>query len=69
MEKLFPAHHRKRMDRMLKAAKADLIGRGIDPSKKTALEIFATRAMERGKERFAHLPGKQVERDRRLKRP
>ncbi len=54
---------------MLKAAKADLIGRGIDPSKKTALEIFATRAMERGKERFAHLPGKRVERDRRLKRP
>jgi hypothetical protein len=69
MEKLFPAHHRKRMDRMLKAAKADLIGRGIDPSKKTALEIFASRATERGKDRFHSLAEKASRVDKPLKRP
>jgi hypothetical protein len=60
MEKVFPAHHR--MVRMLKAARADLVDRGINPSEKTVLEIFAARATERRKDRFRPLAEKQQRR-------
>jgi len=51
MHKAFPAHHRKHIDQMLKAARADLTRRGIDAADRSALQVFALRAIERGKDR------------------
>jgi hypothetical protein len=51
MQDAFPAHHRKMIDRLLRAAKGDLAKRLIGTEGKSALQIFALRAVERQKSR------------------
>jgi hypothetical protein len=51
MQDVFPAHHRKIIARLLRAAKADLAKRLIGTDGKSALQIFALRAAERHKNR------------------
>jgi hypothetical protein len=58
MQEALPAHHQKHVVRMLKSAEADLRSRGIDPTEKTALQIFSLRAAERRKDRLRSLTAK-----------
>jgi hypothetical protein len=51
MQEAFPAHHRKIIARLLRAANADLANRLIGTEGKSVLQIFALRAAERQKNR------------------
>ena len=66
MDEVFPAHQRKRMLRMLRAAKADLLGRGVDIKGMTALQVFALRTAARSKDRSRSLAGKQMRAGRQV---
>jgi hypothetical protein len=66
MEEVFPAHQRKRMVRMLRAAKADLQGRGVDFKGMSALQVFALRTAARSADRSRSLAGKMTRAGRTL---